>query len=97
MAKRVLETGRIALTRGVFDATSGNEPFTRFVCESLARHTMGDWGDVCEEDKQSNNEALKCGDRILSAYDYAANPDLNIWIITEYDRSVTTVLFPREY
>lgn len=61
----------------------------------LIRHANGDWGDVCKEDRKSNDEALKNGERLLSEYKL---PDgRRIWIITEWDRSATTLLFPEDY
>ena len=55
----------------------------------LIRHANGDWGDVCKEDWKSNDEALKNGLRLLSEYKL---PDgRRIWIITEWDRSATTL------
>ena len=61
----------------------------------LVSHAQGDWGDVCQEDKKANDQALKTGERLLSAYTL---PDgEKIWIITEWDRSVTTILFPEDY
>ena len=69
----------------------------------LNRHVRGDWGCVCEEDRETNNEALKAGDRILSAYAIDETKpckgygDNTLWIITEADRSVTTFLLPEEY
>lgn len=60
----------------------------------LARHIHGDWGDLCEEDKQVNEEALKHGGRLMSSYKFDAG---DVWIITEHDRSVTTFLLPSEY
>ena len=61
----------------------------------LIRHANGDWGDVCKEDWKSNDEALKNGLRLLSEYKL---PDgRRIWIITEWDRSATTLLFPEDY
>ena len=61
----------------------------------LQRHVAGDWGEVCAEDKQSNDHALVEGTRILSAY--RAADGTKFWIITEADRSVTTVLLPEDY
>ena len=67
----------------------------------LCRHQGGDWGDICEEDKKLNDEAVKYeGDiekqqRTLSAYNLTATE--KIWIITEWDRSSTTILLPEEY
>lgn len=61
----------------------------------LNRHITGDWGDLTEEDKQANDNALKCGEgRLFSAY--VAN-GVKFWVITESDRSVTTILLPEEY
>lgn len=61
----------------------------------LRRHLRADWGDLCESDRQQNNAALQSGDRLLSSYQIA--PDVTLWIITEGDRSVTTLLLPSEY
>lgn len=70
----------------------------------LGRHLAGDWGDVCAEDARANDEALKVGARLLSAYelvpptgDSQTLPPAKVWIITEADRSVTTILLPEEY
>ena len=65
----------------------------------LERHLAGDWGDLDEADKQTNNQALKHGDRLFSSYDLHddADGETRLWIITECDRSVTTLLFPSEY
>lgn len=60
-------------------------------------HASGNWGDVCDEDWESNNEALRTGDRLLSAYWLDDAHTEKIWIITEADRSATTILFPEEY
>ena len=61
----------------------------------IQRHLNGDWGDLCDEDRRSNDAALKNGDRLFSSY--RITPDLKLWIITEWDRSVTTLLLPDEY
>ena len=87
--------GQLVLTRGVYDLSTSNPSFHSFVQESLNRHANGDWGDLYEEDKRENEIALKEGFRILSAYEREGLP--KIWIITEADRSATTVLFPDEY
>lgn len=60
----------------------------------LARHISGDWGDIHPGDKGMNEAAVKEGDRILSVYKVG---DDKVWIITEADRSATTVLLPDEY
>ena len=93
-------TGQIVATRGVYDLACENPNFAQFIQKSLNRHVKGDWGDVDEEDKQSNDQALKQGTRLLSAYNddrFPQNGVATIWIITEADRGVTTILFPDEY
>jgi hypothetical protein len=60
----------------------------------LRRHHCGDWGDLGADDKEANERSLKDGSRLLSAYQ---TPKGKIWIITEADRSSTTVLLPDEY
>lgn len=61
----------------------------------LQRHAFGDWGEVCIEDAQANQTALRDGSRLLSSY--AVGPGTKVWIITEADRSVTTLLLPEDY
>jgi len=65
--------------------------------EFIDRHVQGDWGDLTEDDRQANNEGIMKGkeDRLLSAY--SLKTGVKIWIITEWDRSVTTVLLPDDY
>ena len=87
--------GRLVMTRGVNDQVAENEAFAKFVMSSLTRHRQGDWGDLPDEDKQENELSLKEGFRLLSAYEAEGLP--KIWIITEADRSSTTILFPDEY
>lgn len=61
----------------------------------LARHLAGDWGQVGREDAEMNDHAVECGERLLSSYVIA--PRVTIWLITEWDRSVSTFLLPSEY
>ena len=63
--------------------------------EFIERHQTGDWGELCEEDKRENEFSVHNGFRILSAY--RTRNDVKIWVITEADRSVTTLLRPHEY
>jgi hypothetical protein len=63
--------------------------------EFLHRHSAGDWGDLDEHDRQANERALREGGRLLSAY--ATKQGIRIWVITEHDHSVTTLLTPSEY
>jgi hypothetical protein len=60
----------------------------------LARHATGDWGDLCPFDLRQNEMALREGYRVLSSYPVGRQC---VWIITEADRSVTTILLPQEY
>ena len=87
--------GQMVLTRGVNDLIADNEEFAKHVMLSIRRHMDGDWGDVCDDDRVTNEMALQGGDRLFSVYKKDGVP--TIWIITEWDRSVTTVLFPEEY
>lgn len=64
------------------------------IAEGVQRHAGGDWGDVCSEDAGLNDEALKHGSRLLSVYGDAGK---RFWVITEADRSSTTVLLPQDY
>jgi hypothetical protein len=61
----------------------------------LARHIHGDWGDLSVEDQAANELALLTGKRLLSSYDLPGGG--KVWIITEADRSVTTILLPEDY
>jgi hypothetical protein len=61
----------------------------------IRRHVQGDWGELCADDVQENEFSLKNGLRLLSAY--RLKDGTKIWVITEPDRSATTVLLPEEY
>ena len=90
--------GQLVATAGVAEAMRENPDFDAFVQASLARYLQGDWGDLEESDKKMNDAAVKNGDdRILAAYKKNDGKAWKIWIITEWDRSATTVLFPDEY
>ncbi|MDP2160430.1 MAG: hypothetical protein Q8K02_08115 [Flavobacterium sp.] len=85
--------GQIVATPGAINAMNANNVNAETL---LARHLSGDWGDLCKEDKELNDEALQTGeDRFFSSYNIT--PDIKIWIITEWNRSVTTFLLPEEY
>lgn len=87
--------GQLVMTRGVNDMMVNNEEFACHVRLSIQRHMAGDWGDVSDEDRVENELALQEGDRLFSVYNKVGLSKL--WIITEWDRSATTVLFPEEY
>ena len=98
--------GRVVATKTIADDMVQNAAFKDFVETCLERHVTGDWGDLDQEDKISNEKATEEKDpgRILSAYDIPEyllipymRPDKKIWIITEWDRTITTLLYPSEY
>ncbi len=84
--------GQVVATPGALAAleAAGQAPH-----EFLLRHVTGDWGQLPAEDVVENERALRQGHRIFSAYTTAQ--DVRIWIITEWDRSVTTILLPADY
>jgi hypothetical protein len=88
------QLGRVVWTRYINDCVAENASFAKFVTDSLARHFNGDWGELSTEDKKENDFSLDKHLRLFSVY---KKGKLVIWIITEADRSVTTVLFPKEY
>lgn len=93
-----MNLGKVVATRGVADSAAENPEFAAFVVNSLSRYIRGDWGDLDKEDKEANEAAMNGGDaRILAAYNCPFDPNYKIWIITEWDRSSTTILFPDEY
>lgn len=87
-----VELGKVVATPGALRLLEahGLNPL-----ELLARHGQGDWGDVCPEDARANDQGLVDGDRLLSAY--ALPGGERVWVLTECDRSATTILLPGEY
>lgn len=96
MKEKTLKLGSVVATRAVDEAMSESYRFMAFVRQSLDRHMRFDWGDVCEEDRKSNDYAADNEERILSVYIFKPT-GRKIWIITEWDRSYTTILFPEDY
>lgn len=86
------ELGRLLATPGALSAleTSGETPLA-----FLQRHQCGDWGDVGEHDRNENEFSLSQGFRLLSVY--RTKLGARLWVITEADRSSTTLLLPEEY
>jgi len=86
-----LPLGRVVATPGALNLLmdAGEEAF-----DYLARHATGDWGELCAFDRRQNERALREGARVLSSY---VVREERLWIITEADRSVTTILLPEEY
>lgn len=88
----LFELGQVVATPGALDSLHS---LGLTGLELLRRHHRGDWGDLDQEDIATNNAALQNGSRLFSSYQ--VNQELKIWIITEADRSVTTLLLPEEY
>jgi len=91
MRAPLLPLGRVVATPGALKALSdaGEHPFCY-----IAGHATGDWADLCAHDRRENERSLGHGLRVLSSYPIG---DRNVWVITEADRSVTTLLLPEEY
>jgi len=91
-SKVLFPLGNVYLTIGAREALEeSNQTATEF----LAKHQSGDYGDICEDDKRENELSVKEGFRILSSY--KTSKDVKMWLITEADRSSTTLLLPEEY
>ena len=90
--KTLFPIGNVVATPGALKALgeSGEMPG-----KFIKRHQSGDWGDVCADDRQENNLSVEKGFRILSSYQ--TSNGIKLWVITEADRSVTTLLLPDEY
>ena len=86
----VFRLGRIVATPNALRQLSQED-----VLRALQRHQAGDWGDVCQDDRQANDRAVTHGTRLFSVYH--SEKRLKFWVTTEADRSVTTVLLPEDY
>ncbi|TGP44886.1 hypothetical protein EN871_09910 [bacterium M00.F.Ca.ET.228.01.1.1] len=85
--------GRTTATRGSLDLLQRAEVHPR---QLLDRHRCGDWGELSAEDRAANERAIADGARVISAYVVGPN-DERVWVISEADRSSTTILLPFEY
>jgi hypothetical protein len=79
--------GKIVLTPTALQSLSVEE-----ICRAIDRHCVGDWGLVCEADRAENKFALQHGLRVMSVFE--SKGGVRFWVLSEADRSVTTVLFP---
>lgn len=89
------ELGRVVCTPGVHHLIESGKINRDYLLQFVDRHQHGDWGDCGEEDEMVNEEALILGHRLFSSYIVVDTQ--RMWVITEADRSVTTLLLPREY
>lgn len=84
--------GACVATPAALDAINGDQDLAHML---ILRHMFGDWGDVCADDAAANESALRHGSRLMSVYNLFGGE--TVWIITESDRSVTTLLTPADY
>ena len=90
--KPLFDLGQLVATPGALAALEkARQPPQEF----LSRHVRGEWGDLCEEDQRENAFSLERGFRLLSSY--RTSMGAKLYVITEADRSVTTILLPEEY
>ncbi|MDB5324510.1 MAG: hypothetical protein JWM57_79 [Phycisphaerales bacterium] len=82
--------GRLVITQTALDVLAEED-----VRQAVVRHAAGDWGDLCAEDRQANERALSTEARLFSVYHDTGGR--KFYVITEADRSVTTVLLPEDY
>jgi hypothetical protein len=96
----LFETGTVVMTCGIRDLVCSDEHAEEVVQNCLERHCKGDWGDLCEDDKAMNDESLEAErnggwtDSLFSSYETDVG---KIYVITECDRSATTILLSDEY
>ena len=91
---RKFSLGQLVMTKGVHSKIKDDVDFAVGVLDAFERYQRCDWGDLCDEDKAENKQALIEGERIFAVYNIGTE---KIYIITEWDRSVTTILLPEEY
>jgi len=90
----VFPTGKIVMTKNVWNALSGDTVGLGELATCIIRHRSADFGNVDNEDWNANMRAVRDGERILSSYTIGG---LEVWVITNADRSVTTLLLPEDY
>lgn len=86
--------GRLVMTCGIANEIKNNQSYKKEILDCLTRYLSGDWGSLCDEDKEANELAIQNNDRILATYTTSCG---KIYIITEFNRSYTTVMFANEY
>lgn len=90
-----MRIGQKVMTRGIADKLADNEKFAKQVTYFMGLYLQGDWGDISDDDADLNNANAQMGTgSLMGAYETCEG---RIWIMTEHDRSVTTILFPDEY
>lgn len=95
MTGKKFDLGQVVVTKGIDEKMKEDRSFQVFVQVSIGKYVHRDWGQTSDEDAKANNRAIQNGERILAVYKQPKT-DTTIRIITEADRSVTTILFPDE-
>ena len=90
LLSKTFPLGRTVITSNALGRLNSEDTYV-----GLQRHARGDWGEVHPDDVGMNDQALKDGDRLLSVYE--DRNKTKFWIITEWDRSATTILLPEDY
>ena len=91
-SKPLFDLGQVFATPGALQAL---EEANQTPYEFLQRHVTGDWSEMVPEDQEENRSSVEHGNRVFSSYKLST--DRKLWVITEWDRSVTTLLLPDEY
>jgi hypothetical protein len=91
---KMIQLGKLVMTSGMSHWAGHDAARMEGILHLVKKHQSGNWGEVDSEDWQANDQSVEEGTRILSSYTLFGE---KIWVITEWDRSVTTVLFPSEY
>lgn len=104
MAAPLFSLGQVVATPGALELMAEYPEAAGYI---LSRHQLGDWGEVCAEDAAENERSVEAGLRILSVYQFdrelaeaagePSDPRARVWVITEADRSATTILLPDKY
>jgi len=89
-----MKIGNLYMTRNINDKMANDSAFAKFILNAILKYKNQDWGDTCLEDKKLNNKAVNTDNQIVAKYKYKNN---SIFIITEWNKEYTTILFCDEY
>lgn len=89
-----MKINKLYMTRSINDNIAENSDFSKFICDSIGKYNEQNWGEVSQEDRELNDIAVNSENRIIAKYSYR---ERSIFIITEWDKKYTTILFVEEY
>lgn len=92
--KQLFKVGQVVATRAIADQVETDPDYGLWIKDCFRRYVTGDWGDLGADDIQANDDAVAGDERILARYNHSSG---DIYIITEWDRSYTTILFTTDY